>query len=126
LFFFNKESVVIFVLIYVDDIIVASSTHNGTQVHCNRTSGASRWLPTAAPPHRPPPSRTARTRQDLLDRASLTDHRTAETPMELNIHLTATDGDPLENPTRYHHIIGSLIYLGVTRPDIAYSVHIMS
>jgi hypothetical protein len=30
--------------------------------------------------------------QDLLDRASFTDHWTAETPMELNVHLVATDG----------------------------------
>jgi hypothetical protein len=30
--------------------------------------------------------------QDLLDRASFTDHRTAETPMELNVHIVATDG----------------------------------
>jgi hypothetical protein len=64
--------------------------------------------------------------QDLLDRASLTDHRTAETPMELNVHLIATDGEPLEDPTHYRHIVGSLIYLGVTRPDISYSVHILS
>jgi hypothetical protein len=64
--------------------------------------------------------------QDLLDRASLTDHRTAETLMELNVHLTPTDGEPFEDPTRYRHIVGSLVYLGVTRPDISYSVHIMS
>jgi hypothetical protein len=64
--------------------------------------------------------------QDLLDRASLTDHRTAETPMELNVHLTPTDGEPLEDPTRYHHIVGSLVYLGVTRPGISYFVHILS
>jgi hypothetical protein len=64
--------------------------------------------------------------QDLLDRTSLTDHRTAETPMELNVHLMATDGEPLEDPTRYCHIVGSLVYLGVTRPDISYSVHILS
>jgi hypothetical protein len=78
--------------------------------------------------------------QDLLDRASLTDHRTAETPMELNVHLTPTDGEPLEDPTRYRHIVGSLIYLGtryrhivgslvylgVTKPGISYSVHILS
>jgi hypothetical protein len=64
--------------------------------------------------------------QDLLDRASLTDHRTAETPMELNIHLTSTDGEPLEDPTRYRHIVGSLVYLGVTRPNISYSVYILS
>jgi hypothetical protein len=64
--------------------------------------------------------------QDLLDRASLTDHQTAETPMELNVHLMATDGEPLEDPTRYRHIVGSLVYLGVTRLDISYSVHILS
>jgi hypothetical protein len=64
--------------------------------------------------------------QDLLDQASLTDHKIAETPMELNVHLTPTDGEHLEDPTRYRHIVGSLVYLGVTRPDISYSVHILS
>ncbi|XP_014661111.1 uncharacterized protein LOC106804459 [Setaria italica] len=64
--------------------------------------------------------------QDLLDRASLTDHRTVETPMELNVHLRATDGEPLEDPTRYRHIVGSLVYLGVTRPNISHAVHILS
>jgi hypothetical protein len=64
--------------------------------------------------------------QNLLGRASLTDHWTAETPMELNVHLTPTDGESLEDPTRYRHIVGSLIYLGVTRPDISYFVHILS
>jgi hypothetical protein len=60
------------------------------------------------------------------EKYSLTDHRTAETLMELNVHLVATDGEPLEDPTRYRHLIGSLVYLGVTRPDISYSIHILS
>jgi hypothetical protein len=64
--------------------------------------------------------------QDLLDRTSLTDHRTAEILMELNVHLTTTDDEPLEDHTRYRYIVGSLVYLGVTRPDISYSVHILS
>jgi hypothetical protein len=64
--------------------------------------------------------------QVLLDRAYFIDYRTAETLMEFNIHLTPTDGEPLEDSTHYHHIIGSLVYLGVNRPDILYSVHILS
>jgi hypothetical protein len=64
--------------------------------------------------------------RDLLDRAFFTDHRTVETPMELNVHLTPTDGEHFEDHTRYHHIVGSIIYLGVTRPDISYFIHILS
>src|SRR3954468_13250019 len=64
--------------------------------------------------------------QDLLSRASLTDERTVETPMELNLSLRASDGDPLSDPTRYRHLVGSLVYLAVTRPDISYSVQILS
>ncbi|GJN11836.1 hypothetical protein PR202_ga30063 [Eleusine coracana subsp. coracana] len=41
--------------------------------------------------------------------------------MELNVHLRATDDELLTNPTRYHHIVGSLIYLG-----ISHDVHILS
>jgi hypothetical protein len=46
--------------------------------------------------------------------------------MELIVHLTSSNGEPLEDPTCYRHIIGSLVYLGVTRPDILYSVHILN
>jgi hypothetical protein len=46
--------------------------------------------------------------------------------MELNFQLRASDGDPLPDPTRYHHLVGSFVYLAVTRPDISYPVHILS
>ncbi|XP_071683132.1 uncharacterized mitochondrial protein AtMg00810-like [Lolium perenne] len=64
--------------------------------------------------------------QDLLTRAALGDERIIETPMELNVRLRSTDGDLLPNPTRYRHLVGSLVYLAVTRPDISYPVHILS
>jgi hypothetical protein len=64
--------------------------------------------------------------QDLLARAALGDERTIETPMELNVQLRASDGDPLSDPTCYCHLVGSRVYLAVTRPDISYPVHILS
>jgi hypothetical protein len=64
--------------------------------------------------------------QDILARATLGDECTVETPMELNVKLHPTDGDPLPDPMRYRHLVGSLVYLAVTCPDISYSVHILS
>jgi hypothetical protein len=46
--------------------------------------------------------------------------------MEPNVSLCAFDGDLLSNPTCYRHLVGSLVHLAVTRPDISYHVHILS
>jgi hypothetical protein len=62
---------------------------------------------------------------DLLDRAGLTDHHSMDTPMELHTCLHAIDSVPLEDPTRCRHLVGSLVYLNITRPDISYVVYIL-
>jgi hypothetical protein len=64
--------------------------------------------------------------QDLLAHAALTDHRTVNTPMDLVVLLRPTDGAPLADPTRYRQLVGSLVYLGITCPDITHHVHILS
>ena len=64
--------------------------------------------------------------QDLISRSGLTDTRTAATPMELHLQLQPTDGIPVTDPSRYRHLVGSLVYLTATRPDIAHPVHILS
>ena len=63
---------------------------------------------------------------DLLARSGLTDTRAAATPMELHLQLCASDGTPLPDLSRYHHLVGSLVYLAVTRPDISHAVYILS
>ena len=59
----------------------------------------------------------------LLSRARLTDSKIVDTLVELNAHLTPTGGKPLSNPSFYRRLVGSLVYLTVTRPDISYVVH---
>ena len=60
---------------------------------------------------------------ELLSWAGLIDSKTIDTPVELNAHLTPTGGKPLSNPSLYRRLVGSLIYLTVTRLDISYVVH---
>ena len=63
---------------------------------------------------------------DLLSRAGLTDSKTVDTPVELNAHLTPSRGKPLSNSSLYRRLIGSLVYLTVTRLDISYVVQQVS
>ena len=63
---------------------------------------------------------------DLFTKASHTNNCTEATPLEPNIHFFATNGTMLDNPTRYWQLVGSLIYLTVTRLDISYVVHTVS
>jgi len=55
----------------------------------------------------------------LLDRSGMTDTCTAATPMELHLQFRSSDGVPLSDPSRYRHLVGSLVYLAVTSPDIS-------
>jgi hypothetical protein len=64
--------------------------------------------------------------KDLIGRSGISDSRTVATPMDLHLQLRPTDGTPLEDPSPYRHIVGSLVYLTVTRPNIAHAVHILS
>ncbi|XP_057461050.1 uncharacterized mitochondrial protein AtMg00810-like [Actinidia eriantha] len=63
---------------------------------------------------------------DLLTRTGLSDCKTASTPLEANARLTSLDGKLLSAATLYRQIVGSLIYLTVTHPDIAHVVHLVN
>ena len=59
----------------------------------------------------------------LLSQAGLTESKTVDTPVELNVHLTPSGGKPLSNSSLYRCLVGNLVYLTITRPDISYVVH---
>ncbi|XP_028087510.1 uncharacterized protein LOC114288224 [Camellia sinensis] len=63
---------------------------------------------------------------DILSHANLTDDKIVDTSLELHAKFSAFDGVPLEDPTLYRELVGCLVYLTVTCPNISYVVHILS
>ncbi|KAG8488484.1 hypothetical protein CXB51_016201 [Gossypium anomalum] len=64
--------------------------------------------------------------RDLLKRFGMSECKPITTPVELNANICSLDGKDLEDVTMYRQLIGSLIYLTLTRPDISYAVGVMS
>ena len=63
--------------------------------------------------------------KDLLERYGMLDCKPISTPMDPNVKFK-DEGKKLEDVTMYQRMVGSLIYLTLTRLDIAYSVGVVS
>lgn len=50
----------------------------------------------------------------------------ADTPKEQNHRLCSDQGELLKYPGMYRRLVGRLIYLTITRPDLAYAVGVLS
>ena len=63
---------------------------------------------------------------ELLNKLGMQDCNPICTPMEQNLQLTSNKSSTFEYPTKYRQLVGSLIYLTTTRPDITFVVGILS
>ncbi|XP_068326019.1 uncharacterized mitochondrial protein AtMg00810-like [Pyrus communis] len=62
---------------------------------------------------------------DLLNDANMSESKPATTPLDSKLKLKM-GGTPLSNISAYQRLVGKLIYLTITRPDISYAVSIVS
>jgi histone deacetylase 1/2 len=135
LFLFNKSGIIIYVLIYVDDIIVTSSSDKaiGALLHDLRDDFALKDL---GPLHFFLGIEVKQTYDglrltqekyaaDILTKVGMLQCTTAPTPLSSSETLSLVQGDPLgpEDSTQYRSIVGALQYLTLTRPDISFSVN---
>ncbi|CAL9006318.1 unnamed protein product [Prunus brigantina] len=63
---------------------------------------------------------------DILEEAGLLGVKPTKVPMEPELVLTSTGSDALKEPAQYRRLIGKLIYLTITRPEITYAVNTLS
>ncbi|KAL0364081.1 UNVERIFIED_CONTAM: Retrovirus-related Pol polyprotein from transposon RE2 [Sesamum angustifolium] len=64
--------------------------------------------------------------QDILVDVSMIDAKPTSTPFPPSIKLTDDAGSLLPAPDKFHRLVGRLLYLGFTRPDISFSVQQLS
>ncbi|GJZ79680.1 uncharacterized mitochondrial protein-like protein [Tanacetum coccineum] len=63
---------------------------------------------------------------DLITHAGLLHTKPFAIPLDLILKLTMTGGEPLQDPSLYRTLVGKLIYLTITRPDLAFSAQALS
>lgn len=60
---------------------------------------------------------------DLLKKTNMDASKPVTSPMSASVKLSLNDGPLFDKPTLYRNTIGSLQYLSLTCPDIAYSIN---
>jgi histone deacetylase 1/2 len=135
LFILQRPAVTIYLLVYVDDIIVLSSSslaidrlilglcqefavkdlgslHYFLGVEVTRQSGGLTLT-------------QCQYARDLLRRAGMLKCKPADTPMSVVVKLFPTDSPSLsdEDATTYRSIVGGLQYLTLTRPDLSFVIN---
>ncbi|XP_039065586.1 uncharacterized mitochondrial protein AtMg00810-like [Hibiscus syriacus] len=63
---------------------------------------------------------------ELLRDAGCLGVKLVESPMVHSLKLSADEREPLPNPQEYCRLIGRLLYLTNSRPDIVHTVHLLS
>uniref|UniRef100_A0A2N9GP84 Integrase catalytic domain-containing protein n=1 Tax=Fagus sylvatica TaxID=28930 RepID=A0A2N9GP84_FAGSY len=133
LFVYKHQTVIAYLLLYVDDIVLTSNTpayldqliaqlssvfdlkdlgplHYFLGLQVTRSSSGL-YLNQAKYTH------------DLLKKHNMLTSKSAKSPSCPNTRLSLHEGDPLPDPHGYRSLVGALHYLTFTRPDISFSVH---
>jgi len=135
LFYFSKGVITIFVLVYVDDIIVASSTEQAASALLSDLKGEFA-LKDLGELHYFLGIEVTKVKggiilsqdkyaSDLLKKVGMAHCKPVNTPMvtheKLSLHVGTLLGE--NDATKYRSIVGALQYLTLTRPDISFAVN---
>ena len=133
LFVLNNNGTILYLLVYVDDIIVTGSDAGAVQTFIKLLSQCFSlknldtllyFLGVEVTPHSHGLFISQRKYiLDLLTRAHMFEAKPATTPLVTCPPLTLHSGTSLSDPSKYITIVSTLQYPSLTRPNIAYTVN---
>ena len=135
LFIYNRGNSCIYILVYVDDIILAGDSVSVQAVLASLSSrfslkdlgDLSYFLGIEA--IRSPQALHLMQKKyitDLLHKLNMSEAKPVNTPMQPMPKLSLLSGTPLQDPKEYRMVLGSLQDLSLTRPDISFAVNRLS
>jgi histone deacetylase 1/2 len=135
LFIYMKGSITIYLLVYVDDIIVVSSSSKAVEAlladlkrdFALKDLGELSYFLGIEVKKMNDGILLSQSKyaSDLLKKVGMEHCKPVATPLSVSEKLSAYVGNPLgpEDATKYRSIVGALQYLTLTRPDISFSVN---
>ncbi|GJZ75689.1 uncharacterized mitochondrial protein-like protein [Tanacetum coccineum] len=135
LFTYYKDKDALVLLIYVDDILLAGNNTSMISKIKQKLHQAF-GIKDLGPLHyylgieflRNPKGLAMTQRKyalDLIEFTGLQNEKPLKTLLDLRIKLEYTDGEPLSYPSHYRTLVGKLIYLTISRPDIAFAAQLL-
>ncbi|KAJ0733108.1 putative RNA-directed DNA polymerase [Helianthus annuus] len=133
LFILNRSGTHVYLLVYVDDIIITGNDPNtvnsiiaslGQQVSLMDMGRLTYFLGIEVL-HTSSGLILSQRKyiQELIDRAGLKESKPLATPTNAKTDTITKDDPLMSDPTRYRHCVGALQYATLSRPDIAYAVN---
>lgn len=136
LFVIHSASTITLVLVYVDDLLICGNSKDeidklkamlSTSFHMKDLGPVNYFLGIEI--HRSNDGFFLSQQKyvhDILQEHGMHDSKPLQLPMDSHLKLTHDKRDLLVNLTPYQRLVGKLIYLTITRPDIAFTVQILT
>ena len=132
----NSSSQCIYLVVYVDDIVITGSDQEGIQrlkqhlfnhFQTKDLGKLKYFLGLEIAQSNSGVDMSQRKHVlDILEKTGMLECKPIDTPMDPNVKLVPRQGEPLRDPRRYRRLVGKLNYLTITRPDIPFPVSVVS
>jgi hypothetical protein len=132
LFIFYRHFETIYLLLYVDDIVITASSTKLLQWIISalqqefsmKDLGQLHHFLGICVQHQPTGIFLSQRQytMEIIEREGLVDYKPCTTPVNTLSKLSGYTGDPVSDPTHYSSLVGALQYLTFTRPNLSYVV----